>query len=110
MSNRFRSVLLQIELGPSEFLIGIYGTTGPSTKAPAADIVTSLTLVTNERRCGPFGQGGGTPFQIPVRGNGSIVGFFGRADSFVHAIGVYANPAQEEIGREVPTYYLRSKM
>jgi len=40
--------------------VGVYGTTGPFTEVLAADIVTSLTLVTNERRCGPFGQGGGS--------------------------------------------------
>ncbi|KAF2933582.1 hypothetical protein DAI22_04g094600 [Oryza sativa Japonica Group] len=84
------------ELGPLEFLTGICGTMGPFSEAPDGDVVTSLTLITNARRCGPFGRGGGTPFQIPMRGNGSIVGFFGCADSFVHAIGVYANPHLQE--------------
>ncbi|XP_066165395.1 uncharacterized protein [Oryza sativa Japonica Group] len=85
-----------IELGPLEFLTGICGTMGPFNEAPDRDVVTSLTLITNARRRGPFGRGGGSPFQIPMRGNGSIVGFFGCADSFVHAIGVYANPHLQE--------------
>jgi hypothetical protein len=95
---------LQIEFGPSEFLRVVYGTTGSLTKeSAAADVVTSLTLVTNTRTCGPFGQGGGTPFHIPMRDNGSIVGFFGRADSVINAIGVYANPKHDGImEREVP--------
>jgi hypothetical protein len=87
---------MQIELGPLEFLTGICGTMGPFNEAPDRDVVTSLTLITNARRRGPFGRGGGSPFQIPMRGNGSIVGFFGCADSFVHAIGVYANPHLQE--------------
>ncbi|KAJ1276325.1 hypothetical protein BS78_05G205900 [Paspalum vaginatum] len=97
-----------IELGISEFLRALYGTTGPAfpdqqTAAGAAaddDVVTSLTLLTNTRRCGPFGRqaarGGTSSFHIPMRGDGSIVGFFGRADSSIHAIGVYANPCKQE--------------
>lgn len=63
--------------------------------------MTSLTLITNARSYGPFGQVGGTPFQVPMRNNASIVGFFGRADQYLNAIGVYANPEQEKIEQEV---------
>ncbi|OEL30474.1 Mannose/glucose-specific lectin [Dichanthelium oligosanthes] len=89
----------KIELGPSEFLTGAYGTTGSFTNAPA-DVVTSLTLVTNARSYGPFGQGGGIPFQVPMQGNRSIVGFFGRAGSYLNAIGVYVNPEQKAMEQE----------
>jgi len=86
---------LQIELGPSEFLMGAYGTRGPFTNSPA-DVVTSLTLVTNARSYGPFGHGGGRPFQVPMQGNSSIVGFFGCAGSYIDAIGVYVKPGDQQ--------------
>lgn len=81
----------QIQLGPSEYLIEVFGTTGPYICA-VADVVKSISFVTNENRYGPFGDGGGTPFQTSTQSNGSIVGFFARAGSFVHAIGVYVSP------------------
>nr|AGT16237.1 Jacalin-like lectin domain containing protein [Saccharum hybrid cultivar R570]AGT16239.1 Jacalin-like lectin domain containing protein [Saccharum hybrid cultivar R570] len=84
-----------IELGPSEFLMGAYGTRGPFTNSPA-DVVTSLTLVTNARSYGPFGHGGGRPFQVPMQGNSSIVGFFGCAGSYIDAIGVYVKPGDQQ--------------
>ncbi|EAZ01021.1 hypothetical protein OsI_23055 [Oryza sativa Indica Group] len=82
-----------VEFSPSEFLTGFSGTTGHN-------VVTSLTLITNARSYGPFGQVGGAPFQVPMRNNASIVGFFGRADQYLNAIGVYANPEQEKIEQE----------
>jgi hypothetical protein len=54
------------------------------------NVITSLAFVTNlERSYGPFGQGGGTQFKVPVERNGGIVGFFGYAGSHVEALGVY---------------------
>jgi hypothetical protein len=52
-------------------------------------VITSLTFVTNARSYGPFGEGQGTHFHIPMQSNGHIVGFFGRADRYLNAIGVY---------------------
>lgn len=92
--------ILQVQLGSSEFLIGFSGTTGPSSTL-AKDVVTSLTLITNARSYGPFGQVEGSPFQVPMRNNASIIGFFGRGDLYVNAIGVYINPKQEKIEQEV---------
>ncbi|CAO2185330.1 unnamed protein product [Urochloa humidicola] len=83
-----------IQLGPSEFLTAVYGTMGQFADAPS-DVVTSLTFVSNAHIYGPFGRGGGVPFQIPMQGNGSILGFFGRAGKLIDAIGVYANPQEE---------------
>lgn len=40
------------------------------------------------KRHGPFGQGGGMKFTVPVQ-DGRIVGFFGQSDSYLNAIGVY---------------------
>ncbi|KAJ1256764.1 hypothetical protein BS78_K312900 [Paspalum vaginatum] len=97
-----------IELGSSDFITALYGTIGPFTTNPPAasddddnddDVVTSLTVITNAHVYGPFGQVRGMYFQMPMRGDGSIVGFFGRADSFLRAIGVYANPKHGELGR-----------
>ncbi|KAF2911626.1 hypothetical protein DAI22_11g193900 [Oryza sativa Japonica Group] len=79
-----------VQFGPSEFLTEISGTTGPYVCA-VADVVKSLTLVTNSGSYGPFGQGGGTAFHTS-QSNGSIVGFFGRAGGFLHSIGVYVSP------------------
>jgi len=80
---------LQVSLGPSEFLTGISGTIGQYEEHP--NVITSLTLVTNAHSYGPFGRTHGTPFHIPLQSNGCIVGFFGRADKFLNAIGVYTN-------------------
>ncbi|CAM0871588.1 unnamed protein product [Alopecurus aequalis] len=85
-----------IQFGPLEFVTGLHGTIGTFAHVASADnIVTSLTLVTNIRTYGPFGEGGGIPFQSPMWGKGCIVGFFGHAESYVNAIGVYAHPNQE---------------
>lgn len=82
---------LQIQFGPSEFITRVYGTIG-SYNTPS-DVVTSITLVTNAGCYGPFGQENGIPFDFPVQGNGSIVGFFGHANLYVDAIGVYVTPS-----------------
>nr|TKW01654.1 hypothetical protein SEVIR_8G194700v2 [Setaria viridis] len=48
-------------------------------------------LVTNAHSYGPFGRTQGTPFHSPLQSNGCIVGFFGHADQYLNAIGVYTN-------------------
>ncbi|KAF8700221.1 hypothetical protein HU200_034600 [Digitaria exilis] len=76
-------------LGPSEFLTGISGTI--DSYEDQSQVITSLMLVTNARSYGPFGRTQGTPFQVPLQSNGCIVGFFGRADQYLNAVGVYTN-------------------
>ncbi|KAI5003543.1 hypothetical protein ZWY2020_030703 [Hordeum vulgare] len=75
-----------ITFAPTETLkkvFGVVGTIGGHT------VVTSLTFVTNIKIYPTFGKGtGGTTFSIPEK-NASVVGFFGRAGSYVDAIGVY---------------------
>lgn len=83
---------MQIQFSLSEYLTGISGTIASS---PYGVIITSLTLVTNTRTYGPYGQVGGTPFQIPIQIKGSIVGFFGRVGWYVDAFGIYVNPNQD---------------
>ena len=57
--------LLQIQLGPSEFLTGVSGTIGPFKSL--INVITSLTFVTNTRSYGPFGKGRGTQFHIQMQ-------------------------------------------
>ncbi|EEE59214.1 hypothetical protein OsJ_11170 [Oryza sativa Japonica Group] len=68
----------------------VHGTVGPFGDRDS--LVTSLKLVTDRRTIGPFGYGAGTPFSVPVRGDGGVVGFFVRAGAYLEAIGVYVNP------------------
>jgi hypothetical protein len=39
-----------------------------------------------------------------VISNGSIVGFFARAESVVYAIGIYVRPERETMKEQVPIY------
>ncbi|XP_044949281.1 uncharacterized protein LOC123398899 isoform X2 [Hordeum vulgare subsp. vulgare] len=89
----------KIMLGPSEFLIGVSGTMNRYRHAPGY-VITSLTFVTNDCSYGPFGDGGGFPFNTPMQSNGSIVGFFARTGWFVDAIGFYVNAEQETMEEE----------
>lgn len=53
------------------------------------NVVTSLTLVTNAGRYGPYGQEEGIAFHVPLQSNARIVGFFAKAREYMEAIGVY---------------------
>lgn len=79
-----------INLGPSEYLIEVSGTIGSCFQV--ANVITSLTFVTNNTSYGPFGEHVGDPFVLPVQSNSSIVGFFGRAGMILDAIGFYVRP------------------
>lgn len=91
--NNYHLIYIQIQLDPSEILTEVSGTFGQFS----SDVVTSLTLVTNAKSYGPFGEERGTPFQTPAQGNGSIVGFYGRAAWFLDAIGLYVSPEQKQM-------------
>lgn len=81
---------LQFQLGPLEFLTGISGSAGPY--CGLENVITSLSFVTNARSYGPFGGGYGKPFHIQVQSDGCwIVGFFGRSNKYLYALGVYTN-------------------
>ncbi|KAJ9560891.1 hypothetical protein OSB04_006051 [Centaurea solstitialis] len=75
---------------PYEYLVSISGTYGCDHTDD--DVVQSLCFVTNKTRYGPYGFDDGTPFSYEAKG-GVIVGFHGRADYFLDAIGVYVMPA-----------------
>ncbi|KAG8063111.1 hypothetical protein GUJ93_ZPchr0003g16808 [Zizania palustris] len=85
-----RGTVAEFTFEPSEHVTEVHGTVGPF--ADRASLITSLKLVTNRRTIGPFGYGAGTPFSIPVQGNGGVVGFFVRAGDYLEAIGVYVHP------------------
>uniref|UniRef100_A0ACD5ZTD7 Uncharacterized protein n=1 Tax=Avena sativa TaxID=4498 RepID=A0ACD5ZTD7_AVESA len=93
-----------ILLGPSEFLLEVNGTIGPSPYFGDAVMVSSIMFVTNTDSYGPFGEGGGTKFQSPVRENGSIVGFYANAGGHIDAVGFYYKLEREIVKQEVPTY------
>ncbi|KAF0921392.1 hypothetical protein E2562_006962 [Oryza meyeriana var. granulata] len=79
-----------ITFGPSEYVKEVHGSVG--SIGDYTHVVTSLKFVTNHRTIGPFGDGAGTPFGVPVLNNGSVVGFFARAGLYLEAVGVYVCP------------------
>ncbi|KAF2939605.1 hypothetical protein DAI22_03g208100 [Oryza sativa Japonica Group] len=80
----------QITFEPSEYVKEVHGSVGPI--GDYTHVVTSLKLVTSQRTIGPFGNGAGTPFAVPVLNNGSVVGFFARAGPYLESIGIYVHP------------------
>ncbi|KAL6596660.1 hypothetical protein ACP70R_047303 [Stipagrostis hirtigluma subsp. patula] len=79
----------QINFGPTEFVKEVSGTVG---HAFSWTVVTSLKFVTNVRTYGPYGTENGTPFSLPEKKNGSIVGFFGSSGGLLDQIGVFVRP------------------
>ncbi|KAJ9559949.1 hypothetical protein OSB04_005109 [Centaurea solstitialis] len=75
---------------PNECLVSISGTYGWE-QIVDNEVVRSLCFVTNKKRYGPYGSDTGTPFSYDGKG-GVVVGFHGRADSYVDAIGIYVMP------------------
>ena len=68
----------------------VAGSVGPI--GDLTHVITSLKIVTNRATYGPFGRGDGTPFNVPVLNNGSIVGMFARAGDYLDAVGFYILP------------------
>lgn len=70
-----------ITLAPDERLIGIRGRSG--------DLIDQLTFLTRTstqlKTYGPYGGGGGNPFEI----SGDIVAFYGRSGANIDNLGVY---------------------
>lgn len=78
-----------IELGPKEFVKQISGTIDHLV---TETVITSLVLVTNIKKYGPYGSVQGTSFDATVPENTCIVGFFGRSGGALDAIGIYHGP------------------
>ncbi|KQJ95910.1 horcolin isoform X1 [Brachypodium distachyon] len=81
-----------ITLDPTDYVTGISGTFG--TAFDNDRVVTSLKISTFKEKDGSktYGKPNGTPFHIPVRDGGRVVGFFGRSGDMLDAIGVYFAP------------------
>lgn len=77
--------LTEINLKTNEYITSVKGTVGYMGNL---FIVTSLVLETNLAVYGPYGMGGGIPFELPAFG-GQIIGFHGRSGTLLDAIGVY---------------------
>ena len=77
---------------PHEFLTCISGYYGSVVGDECRKVVKSLTFYTNRRRYGPYGEETGTYF-TSTKDEGKIIGFHGRASSFLYAIGVYVQPS-----------------
>jgi hypothetical protein len=82
---------MQIILDPTDYVTEISGTFG--TAFDNDRVVTSLKISTfKETDQKTYGKPNGTPFHIPVRDGGRVVGFFGRSGDMLDAIGLYVVP------------------
>ncbi|KAI3684833.1 hypothetical protein L6452_34060 [Arctium lappa] len=85
---------LKVNLGGTdEYLTGISGFYGPvkGYKYNGVEAIKSITFHTNKRKHGPYGEesdAGYTCF-TSTASPGKVVGFHGRSDSFLSAIGVH---------------------
>ncbi|URE35306.1 Mannose glucose-specific lectin [Musa troglodytarum] len=77
-----------IKFFDEEYLNAISGCIGEYDGTPC---ISQLTFTTNMGTYGPYGDGGGTPFNLPVD-EGKIAGFYGRAGTYLIAIGAYLKP------------------
>ncbi|OEL38338.1 hypothetical protein BAE44_0000643 [Dichanthelium oligosanthes] len=81
------SISTLIELGPTEFVQEVSGTLGKYNNV--FTILSSLTIVTNLRTLGPYGkETSESPFSLPEKKGGRVVGFFARTGMAVDALGV----------------------
>lgn len=85
-------VLTQVTWPANEYLVRIYG-------AYSGDYIAQISFVTNTGRVlGPYGTGQGmtnlTSFDYSVPANQEIIGFAGRANTHLTAIGVIYRPHQ----------------
>uniref|UniRef100_A0ACD5W3S2 Uncharacterized protein n=1 Tax=Avena sativa TaxID=4498 RepID=A0ACD5W3S2_AVESA len=80
-----------ITLDPTDYVTAISGTFGTAYDNDC--VITSLQITTFKDKDNKiYGTPNGTPFHIPVRDGGRIIGFFGRSGDMLDAIGVYVTP------------------
>uniref|UniRef100_A0ACD5W5B1 Uncharacterized protein n=1 Tax=Avena sativa TaxID=4498 RepID=A0ACD5W5B1_AVESA len=80
-----------ITLDPTDYVTEISGTFGSALDNDC--VIKSLKITTFKGTDNDiYGDPTGTPFHIPVRDGGRIVGFFGRSGDLLDAIGVYVTP------------------
>lgn len=81
--------ITQVTFADDEDLIQVSGTVGSFN---GATVITSLSFHTNiGKTYGPYGQGGGTSFSLPVT-KGKYMGFFGNYTDYLTSIGVILQP------------------
>lgn len=82
--------LYKVELDSGdEIIVAIEGFYGAVKGTDGLEVVTSLSIFTNRRKYGPFGEKEtGTHFSSTLSG-GKVVGFFGRSGTYLNAIGVH---------------------
>ena len=92
---------------PREYLTSISGTY-QSLWPFGTVVIKSLHIITNVTKYGPYGYENGTPFSFLAEG-GEIVGFHGRSESFVNAIGVYVK-SQIPFSASNPDYTMQQEV
>lgn len=98
----------EVSLSDDEYLVTISGTVGVFPDYyPDQQLVTSITFVSNKRRHGPYGDGGGAGFSLPLEG-GRIAGLFGRCGEYLDAIGVNVVSSGSQLGAALVLYMLPS--
>ncbi|KAL7618750.1 hypothetical protein Lser_V15G00701 [Lactuca serriola] len=77
--------------GEKEYLTGISGFYGPVVEFNGLEGITSITIHTNKKMYGPYGQesGEGYVYFTSSSSPGKVVGFQGRNGDFLTAIGVH---------------------
>ncbi|KAJ1264538.1 hypothetical protein BS78_08G008800 [Paspalum vaginatum] len=89
----YRDTTETISLGPSEFLKEVSVAYGNYSNNNFITVI-SLTFVTNTRTYGPYGNPHHNSMltnssTFKAKNGSSIVGFYGKSDSYLYAIGVY---------------------
>jgi hypothetical protein len=74
---------------PLEHIVRVEGTFG---FVGGYEIITSVTFISNKAVYGPYGAVEGERFTS--RGPGNVVGFFGRAGSYVDQLGVFTSSTE----------------
>ncbi|KAK1427328.1 hypothetical protein QVD17_16011 [Tagetes erecta] len=75
--------------GEEEFLTGISGFFGPVEGHNGMEAIASISFHTNKRIHGPFGEEKGVGYYSSTPSSGKILGFHGRNNGFLSAIGVH---------------------
>jgi len=78
--------LNKINLDPDEFLLSISGYYGQIANKVA---VRSLAFQSNKRTIGPYGVEDGEKFESTYTTGGKIIGFYGRSEEYLTAIGAH---------------------
>lgn len=73
-----------------EFLTGVSGIFGPVEGCNGLEAISSITFYTNKRIHGPYGKEKGAGYVFSSAASpGKLVGFQGRNNRFLSAIGVH---------------------